>query len=309
MSKKTKSLDNLGYDNIAKKANRYYDANGQPTIIRKGVRFQDRYSLFHDLLTMKLWQFIILIFSTYLVINLVFAGIYFMLGPESLGLQVKEHYCWETFMDCFFFSAQTLTTVGYGRISPISISANIAASLESLIGLLLFSVITGLSYGRFAKPNFKLLFSKNAVLVPHREQTAFMIRLVSPTKYLLSNVKASITLGMNELVDGIEKQEFYRLDLEVNDIVNLILSWTLVHYIDENSPLYGLDIAALKSKNAEFFITIQAFDEHSSSIIQKRKSYIADDLLEGRKFKKMFAHDDEMGRIILHIDELDELNE
>jgi inward rectifier potassium channel len=301
-----KSISNIGFDNSGQKTpKRYFTKDGNSTVIRSGIKFKDRINLYNEFLNMSSWKFILLILFAYFSINLCFATIYFLLGPESLGIATTTRFCWATFSECFFFSAQTLTTVGYGRISPVRFDANVVASIESLLGLLMFSLVTGLSYGKFSKPKMKVLFSSFGLITKFKEGNAFMFRLATASKYTLTNVEVYLTLALNNIVDGVEKQEFFQLELETKNIINLVLSWTIVHPINEKSPIYNLTINDLKAKNAEFFVSLRGFEEHSSTIIQRRTSYTADEILGGKKFIKIFGYDDKKERTILRLDQLD----
>jgi inward rectifier potassium channel len=301
-------ITNSGFDTTGSgNASRYYDKEGNSTIKRVGVNFLERFSLFHEVLNMSNLKFLLLIFCIYFLINILFAFIYFAIGVDTLGIATTSRFCWKSFADCFFFSAQTLTTVGYGRISPISFSANAIAAFESLIGLLLFSLVTGISYGRFAKPKSKLRFSDFALITKYQDITGLMMRFVSPSKYVLSDVTASMTLAIMEEENGVWKQNFYPLKLETDKIVSLVLSWTLVHPITEDSPFYGLTLADLKQNNAEIFIYVRGFDEHFSATVQQRSSYTASEIRTNQKFVKMFGPDAKSGKIAIRIDDLNKV--
>jgi inward rectifier potassium channel len=300
-------IQNTGFGNAdAKKSGRYYGKDGEIYVVRKGSSWLDRTSIFHDLLTMRTIPFTILLISVYFLVNLLFAFIYYGIGVDGLGIESTSKYCWKSFWQCFFFSSQTLTTVGYGRLSPISLSANIVASIESLIGLLMFSLVTGLSYGRFAKPRLKIKFSKNALISPYDDIEGLMFRLLVPSKYTLSKVNANVSFVINVENDGIVKQEFTPLKLEIDEVANLILSWTIVHPIDRTSPMYGLSLEELQLRNAEILVTVSGLDEHSSNILQTRTSYTAYEIVTGQKFKKIYNYNERSQAIVLDINRIDE---
>jgi inward rectifier potassium channel len=189
---------------------------------------------------------------------------------------------WNQFWDCFYFSAQTLTTVGYGRIAPVSHIHSALSSFESLIGLLGFAIFTGLIYGRFSRPNLKLKFSENALIAPYRNITALMCRVANPKMNELLENEASIMLSILNLET--QKREYHTLSLERKNIIFLALNWTLVHPIDEHSPLLGLTLEDLQQRQVEVFVVIKSFEESRAQTLYWRTSYNADEIIWGAKF-------------------------
>lgn len=145
---------------------------------------------------------------------------------------------WDKLMEAFFFSAQTFTTVGYGRISPTGVITSAIAAFQALIGLLSFAVATGLMYGRFSKPTAYLKFSHNAIIAPYKDITALMVRVAPYKNTTLTDAEARLTLGMMIEENGEKKNRFYPMDLEIEKVSALTLSWTIVHPITKTSPLY-----------------------------------------------------------------------
>jgi inward rectifier potassium channel len=284
---------------------RWYGADGQPNIIKRGAALKHRFSIFHFLLSIGNLKFLLLTVSTYFVINIFFASLYYLVGPESLGLQATNRCSNNDFWNCFFFSAQTLTTVGYGTLSPRTVPANVISAIESLLGLLLFALITGLSYARFSRPKGAILFSRNALFTPYEGGKALMFRIVSARNDMLSDIKVHVIAALNILNEhGAEKLEFFTLKLEVDNIQTLVLNWTLVHVINEESPFWGLSIADLQQKNFELLVSVQGYDEYYSNVVKSRVSYVAEQLVDDAKFDVMFSRNDDNGPAELHIDRL-----
>jgi inward rectifier potassium channel len=190
-------------------------------------------------------------------------------------------------LDAFFFSAQTLTTVGYGHISPNSHLVSAVAAFESLLGLLSFALATGLLYGRFSRPHAQMCFSHHALVAPYREGTGFMFRFVNRRSNQLIEVEATVVMS---LLDGeTNTRRFVTLTLERSKINLFPTSWTVVHPIDAASPLFGLTDADLHKGQVEFVILIKAFDDTFAQTIYQRTSYISDEVLWGFRFKSMSA--------------------
>ncbi|MES2800582.1 MAG: ion channel [Bacteroidota bacterium] len=290
--------------NSALTGGRFFNKNGVPNMEVRGRSLRYRKNIYHSLLTMKGWKFALAIILFFVSINLIFAGIYLGIGIEHLdGMVVKDPL--EKFGEAFFFSAQTFTTVGYGRINPVGFLASAIASLEALIGLLSFALMTGLLYGRFARPRAFIQYSKNLLFVPHKGGTAVMYRMVPYTKNYLVNLEVKLTLAMRVTEDGVMKTRFFNIPLEISKAATLIQNWTLVHMINEESPFYGLSKKDLVNAEAEVLVFVQGFDESFSSTVISRNSYITEEFVYGAKFLPMYNPSPNGTSTVLHLDKLD----
>ena len=259
--------------------------DGTFNVLRTGQSFIERISPFHQLITMSWGNFIMLALSLFTVLNLIFTSLYYLIGLEDLtGLVQKENT--SLFIEVFSFSAQTLTTVGYGRVNPINDCASLLASLEALLGLMSFALLTGVLYGRFSRPNAKLLFSENAIISPFQEKTALMFRIANQRKNQLIECEANVLFNYHDKETG--NRRFINIDLEYAKINALSLSWTIVHPIDEKSPMFGLSINELKEMSPEVILMFKAFDDTYAQIIHTRHSYNFNEIIWGAKFVPMY---------------------
>jgi inward rectifier potassium channel len=289
--------------NAANYGGRFLDKSGQANIEKKGLPFFDQISWFHTMLSLPAWKFQIIIFSVFLGVNFIFATIYYGIGIEHLnGVTATTEI--EKFGQAYFFSAQTFTTVGYGHINPQGFLTSAIAAIEALSGLLAFALATGLLYGRFSKPKAYLKFSTNALIAPFQEGKALMLRLVSYKNTTLTDAEAKITLGMIVMENGKKINKFFQLPLEYDRVNALTLSWTLVHPIDENSPLFNFTDEDYKNQQGEILVFVKAFDEMFSNIVAIRTSYTFDEVIFGGKFVQMYEHSQDNTKTILHIDKL-----
>jgi inward rectifier potassium channel len=242
---------------------------------------------------MKRGPFFLSIFLFYTSINLFFAVLYLLTGVEHLIGGDGARTMAEKFMEAFFFSSQTLTTVGYGRVSPSGMVTNVIASAESLMGILAFALMTGLIYGRFSRPRAYLIFSPNMLISPFKDGKALMFRIATYKNNHLTDVEAIVTLAVHHKENGKRVTRFYPLTLELSKINSLALSWTLVHHITEESPLYNFRRDDIQDTAMEAIIYIKAFDDHFSNIVQQRTSYTYQQVIYGAKFLPMFerSHD------------------
>ena len=284
---------------------RFFNNNGNPNIAVRGMHFWERLNVYHALLSMPLWKFIFFIVGFFVSINLLFASIYLAIGIEHLGGMVANTNT-EKFGEAFFFSAQTFTTVGYGRINPIGFWASCTAALEALLGLMSFALATGLLYGRFARPRAFIRYSKNALFVPFRDSVALMFRMVPYTKNYLVNVEVKVTLAVKVMEDGQMKNKFFNMPLDIAKATTMVSNWTLVHLINEDSPLYNLTKEDIAHSEAEILIFVQGFDESFSNTVISRASYIYHEFVYGAKFSPMYHATEDNTGTILHLDKLDD---
>jgi len=283
---------------------RFYQKDGTPNVVRKGVRFFDQLSWYHTMLSLPRWKFWLTLVMVYLSINLFFAIIYYLLGPEHFG-GIHDGSELQNFAESFFFSCQTFTTVGYGRISPTGITASAIAAFEAFVGIISFALATGLFYGRFSKPRSFLKFSEKALIAPYKEGTALMFRTAPYKKIHLSEAEVRLTLAMVTENSGEIKNEFYPLAIEFTKVNALVLNWTIVHPIDENSPLNGLTLEDLQRTKAELLVYMKAYDEGFSNTVVARTSYSWDEFVEGARFKPMYYPSEDGTATVLDFDFLD----
>jgi inward rectifier potassium channel len=282
--------------------------DGSINVKRRGLPFFNTADNYHKLITMGWGKFWLLVLTGYLVINTVFAFIYLAIGVQNLnGAEGKNTY--QHFWDAFFFSAQTISTVGYGHISPRGMAANSVAALESMMGLLAFALATGLLYGRFSRPTAKIVYSHNLLISPYRENCkGIMFRLANLRRNTLIDLQMEIIFSYNEDVDGKKVRRFFPLELERKRVSILTLSWTVVHPLDENSPLKDMTADDLKGSQASIAVLLKAFDDTFSQTVHSRTSYQFEDIIWNAKFKPAFDRDDD-GRIVLDLSRINEFAE
>ncbi len=281
---------------------RLLNTDGTFNVERKGIPGHWGMNGYQIMLALSWPKFIVMVITGYLVVNLLFSSLYILGGVEHLvsnGGATKM----ENFWDAFFFSAQTLTTVGYGRLAPIGLFTSMIAAIESLLGLMVFALATGILYARFARAKVRLMFSKNILVSPYQDGTGLMFRLANARKNQLIESEVQLSLSMRNAETG--KTQFYDLQLERKMIHFFPLSWTIVHPIDRKSPLYGFTLEDFKNRNGEFFIQFKAFDDTFAQTIYLRYSYQFDELIYGAKFAFIFSRQ-ENGKTAIELNRLDE---
>ncbi len=278
---------------------RSINKDGSFNVFRRGGSWRD-FHPYLQMLNMSWPQFFAAILGAYVMLNVFFALVYFALGPAHLkGAEAATEM--DRFLNDFFFSTHTLTTVGYGNIVPATIMANTVASLEALAGLMSVALGTGLMFGRFSRPSAKIAFSECILMAPYQDQSSLQLRIVNLRPNILMELEANLVLMTVEGPPGNLKRRFQPLKLERDTIYFLALTWTIVHPLDETSPLFGKTAQDLERLQAEFVVLIKAFDDTFSQAVHARYSYRYDELEWQAKFQPAFETD-RNGNLILNVD-------
>jgi len=283
---------------------RIVNRDGSFNVRRRGRRMQD-FHLYQFFVQLSWPAFFAVILTAFFCLTLVFTGLYFAAGVIGLqGIPAGTYF--ETFLQVFFFSVQTLTTVGYGGIAPRGIGVNVVASAEAMLGVLGFAFSAGLLYGRFSRPNARILFSTRAIVCPYQGGTSLQFRIANQRANALVDIEATVVLMIVEGKGREARRVYAKLELERPSVFFLPLTWTIVHPIDSSSPLWGKSAEELASKAAEVMVLMKGFDDTFSQVVNSRFSYRFDEILWGYKFSPAF-HNDENGHLILDLAKMDEV--
>lgn len=272
----------LGFGSkVYSKQVRMVNADGSPNVEKLGRPWFRPYDIYQSMITMHWKHFALMVLVFYIVINLFFSAAYMAVGVDQLaGLEGQSFM--HNWMEAFFFSAQTVTTLGYGRMAPVGVGASVLAAIESLIGLMGFALATGLLWGRFSRPEAKIMFSNHAVVAPYEDGKGLMIRLANERSSQLIEAEAVVTITWTPR--GQQQREYERLDLEIDKITYLALSWTVVHPITETSPIRTWTEQDMHEMGLEMIIQIKAFDDSFGTTVYQRRSYTASEVRWGEKF-------------------------
>lgn len=279
----------LGFGTVVGRAHeqRLLNKDGTFNVARQGLRFWESLTVYHAALSMSWTKFLGLLAGGYLVANALFASLYLLCGPDALGGEPAASLG-GTFWKAFFFSVHTSATIGYGSIVPQGTAANVLVTIEALAGLLGFAIATGLLFSRFARPTGRILFSHNAIVAPYRGVSALMFRIVNARRSQLLELEVKVLFSRIDGGPGSEVRKYDQLALERTRVVFFPLSWTIVHPITEQSPLFGLTTADLLEREAEFLILLSGVDETFSTTVHARTSYKPDEIVFGARFANMY---------------------
>ena len=285
---------------------RFINKDGSFNIRKTGVSLWKRSSIYPFLLQLSWLRFLGLMLICYIVITTFFALLYTLIGTDQLtGVQGISN--WSRLKEVFYFSTQTFTTVGYGRINPVGDGADILASLETFTGWLFFALVTGLLYGRFTRPRSFIAFSTAALISPYKGGKALMFRMAPyKTMHYLSDAKVVVNISLLVTEEGAGEYKFYTLDLERAGIDIFNMNWTVVHPINDRSPLLNFTEANLNSADLELMVQVSGFDPVFSNIVMQRTSYTSKEIVWGAKFSPMYHESEDNTTTILELDKLDD---
>jgi inward rectifier potassium channel len=254
---------------------------GRFEVTKLGVTRFSPHDAFHLIMSLTWAQFFAGAVTVYLMANLVFACVY-SLGDHAINNATR-------FSDCFFFSVETLATVGYGSMSPGSFYGHCVATVEIITGMLSMAVITSLVFARFSKPTARILFSRVAVIAPYDGVPALMLRVANQRQSYILEANASLVLVRDEeTADGHSLTRFHDLKLQRSRSPMFALSWQIMHRIDETSPLYGVTKQQIEDGDMRLAVTLSGVDEIFAAGITARHSYSHEDILFERRFVDIF---------------------
>jgi inward rectifier potassium channel len=291
----------LGFGSVVGGANeaRLLNRDGSFTSRRDGLPFLSSLSFYHYFLTLTWPRFFAIMAGLYLAANTLFAFAYLACGPDAL-IATTATGVNGGFWRAFFFSVETLATVGYGNVTPNGLVAHFVMTSESLAGLLVFALGTGLVFARFSRPTAAVLFSTRAVVGPYHDRAAFMFRIANGRSNQLVELEAKVLYS--RIQNAVRTYD--QLELERTRVVFFPLSWTIVHPIDETSPLFGVTPDALEANDAEFMIMLGGTDETFSQTVHARSSYKAPEIRFGHRFTNIYNPVDANGVVSIDVRKL-----
>ncbi len=284
------------------------DGRPAPRIVvhgRKRYIFSDLYA---DLMQASWPQLVVTFMTTFLVINTAFAVAYFGLAQWWNGEGITGAHR-GYFLDYFFFSVQTLATIGYGGMSPVGIAANVLVTLEAVTGFTFYALMTGLVFAKFSRPTARVTFSNHAVINDDLGARHLILRMINDRGNRIVDAEASLFMMRDDtLPDGTVMRRYYDLGLTRSRVPVMQLSWSLMHPIDEQSPLHGETSQSLYDKNVEVIVSMTGLDESLSSTIHTRFSYMSEDIHFERSFVGILSRRED-NTLEVHYDRIHDLKD
>ncbi|MGA8172006.1 MAG: ion channel [Methylocystis sp.] len=262
---------------------------GAVEIVKRGVSRYDFNDPYHFAIELSRKEFALAFLAAELCINTIFATLYF-LSPGCIANMRPG-----SFSDAFFFSIETLATVGYGAMAPTTFYGHAVSAIEILCGLVFTAIMTGLLFVRFSRPKSKILFADQAVITSQGGSSALMVQIANGRLTLLTNAVARLGLILvEERVGGQRLRQLHDLALSNATLSLFPLTWILTHEIDEDSPLAGFDAERFRERDARLVITIEARDHVLHAAIDDMRIYTGDDVAFGMHYVDAVTLDDQL---------------
>jgi inward rectifier potassium channel len=246
---------------------------------KKGVARFDLTDPYHVAVSLTWPQFLAAMLCLYLSINLMFATLYTMVPGAIMNARPHD------FFDSFFFSLETLATVGYGEMYPGGLYGHIISSVEICFGLAMTAILTGLTFVRFARPRAKFIFAENPVVAKYNGKPTLMLRVGNGRAGVLSDAHAKLTVLLSETThEGTSFRRAHDLHLQRSHNPIFPLTWTLMHVIDDSSPLHGIDPTSVQAADARVFLSFEAYDPMLSATVKDVRTYAPQDVRFGMRY-------------------------
>lgn len=240
-----------------------------------GFQFGDFY---HALLTARWIPFLAIVAGGYLCVNVLFGWLY-QLDPQAINGG-------EGFHDTFFFSIQTMSTIGYGAMSPASTYGHFLVTLQSLLSLFGLATATGLMFARISRPTARVMFSHRAIIAPHNGIPTLMFRVANQRRNQIVEARIQVTLVRNQVTqEGERMRRLYDLHLTRTTTPIFSLTWTVMHPIEAHSPLFGVTPAEMARDQTEIIITLTGLDDTFNQTIHARHFFLAQEILWNHRFR------------------------
>jgi len=252
---------------------------GREIIVAEGQHLGFWADISHRCMTASWPSFIGGAVLVFVVFNAIFAGLYW------IGDQPIANVPGGAYIDYLYFSIETLSTAGYGDMHPQTHYGHFVAAVELFTGIFSMSLMTGLIFARFSRPNARLLFADHPVISSHEGKPTLMVRFANERHNIIGNATARLWMLRNVVsTEGEQLRRFYELPLVRNEHPALALSWTLYHVLDEQSPLHGLDADDLAASSVSLVVVVSGYDVVAAQTIHARKSYDHPDIRFGHRY-------------------------
>jgi inward rectifier potassium channel len=265
---------------------------------KSGVDRYDFRDPYHLAVTVSWPAFIFGALGGFLTLNTIFAALY------ALRADAVQNVARGDVLRAFFFSLETLATVGYGEMAPGSIYGHVVAAIEIMVGVAFTAIFTGLLFVRFSRPQSRILFADKAVVTTHNGRQTLMVRIANGRLSMMSHAAARLAVLVGEVTDeGQSFRRIYDLDLVRDDLPIFPLTWTLMHVIDETSPLHGFGPEDLKDHQVRLFLAVEARDAALGALVQDLGGFEHHQILFGKRYSDAVSMD-EQGRTVADLGRL-----
>ena len=252
---------------------------GSYELKKKGISRIDVRDPYHLAVALTWPQFLAALLAFYVLVNIVFATLYWLIPGSVANARPRS------FGDAFFFSIETLATVGYGEMYPKTLYGHLIAAIEIVCGLGFTAIVTGLTFVRFSRPRAKMIFAPNPVVALHNGKTTLMVRVGNGRPAVLLDAAAKLNVLLSVITpEGKRFRRAQELRLERAHLPAFPLTWTLMHVMDERSPLHGFDSTQAITAGAQLFVALEARDPTLAALVQDIRDYAPEDIRFGMRY-------------------------
>ena len=284
-----------------RRSRRIVERGPEQAPLRLGFNTSWHSDFYHRLLVLRWWPFVLAATALYLALNVLFAALY-LVQPGSI-----DHARAGSFQDAFFFSIQTMATIGYGVMTPVGLYANIVMTIETMVSLVFATFSTGITFARFSRPTARVSFSRLVPVSNYNGVPTLAVRLSNSRRNQILEADVRLTLLRNErTAEGQQMRRFHDLKLVRGHTPIFALTFTVLHPIDQDSPLFGENAESLMDQDAELLVTVTGLDETMSQTIHARYSYGMDEIKFGYRFADMFGYSP-TGRLVIDYTQFDKV--
>ena len=299
----------LGFGSVVSRESRrrLLNRDGSFNVVRHGLGVLESMAPYHSLLTTSWPVFLGLVACLYVALNLLFGAAFLALGPTALA-RTATSSSGGSFATAFFFSVQTFATIGYGHIVPNGVPANLLVAFEALVGMMYQALAIGLLFARFSRPTASLLFSRHALVAPYASGRSLQFRIVNRRRNQIIQLEAQVLFShLVRDAAGQEVRRYHVLPLERNKVTFFPLAWTIVHPIDDQSPLASRTAEDLRREEVEILVLLSGVDETFAQTVHARTSYRADEIVWDARFRSMFLPTPKNGMVGVDIRRLHDI--
>ncbi|HEU4383155.1 MAG TPA: ion channel [Anaeromyxobacteraceae bacterium] len=263
---------------------RVYGRDGARDVVAIGLRREPGKDVYHYLLTASWKKLILLVVLAYVGSNAAFGAAYLAMGDVIEGARPGD------FWDAFFFSVQTMATIGYGKMAPATAAANALVAAEALLGLMALAVVTGLVFAKFSRPTARVIFSRVAVVTPYERVPSLMLRMANERANQIVEAQLHAVMVRNEqTAEGDTVRRVHDLALRRSHSTVFALSWTAIHPITPQSALHGEDQRSMAAKEANIIVSLTGYDESLAQTVYARHVYTPDQVVWGARFRDIMV--------------------
>ena len=257
-------------------------------VYKKGLPSTSFTDIYHSVLATSWIEFFAINSTLYVMMNMFWATMYYLGGNQIVNADPNSYW------DAFVFSFQTSTTIGYGHLLPGSLYTDIIVMLDTLSGILYVAITTGLAFAKFSRPTTRVIFTKNCVVHQYEGKETLFFRVANARDSHIADASIVATIVMADRSrEGVTMQRIKDMELVRSKTPVFALSWTVMHIIDEKSPIFGMTTAEMEAQNVRIVVSLTGIDDWTAQIVHTNRVYQASDVIYGKRFDDILTDNED----------------